>query len=211
MKKVGCDQMQIIAIIWLALLIAITSASAQATYSLKVSRHPSVSFSEQKVDQILADASKMLQKSCNVTLQRLGPVQVLPANVPADIKNESDRDAVHKENPDSDPHVISLKIVKKIEFCRPQQGNSFVGCSWPHSFHSIIVIADQQHPELVWPHEFGHQTGLWHRKGLNKALMSPCSLKASNVQVTQSECHCLLAGPGGCNTPEPSPPVSCSH
>jgi hypothetical protein len=220
MKEV-CDQMQIIAIIWLALLIGITSASAQVTYSLKVSRHPSVSFSDQQVDQILADASKMLQKdphhadatnnvACNVTLQRVGPVQVLSANAPAVIKNQSDRDAVHRENPDSDPNVISVKIVKKIEFCRPQQGNSFVGCSWPHSFHSIIVVADQKSPKLVWPHEFGHHTGLWHRKGLNNALMSPCTLKATNVQVTKSECSCLLAGPGGCKTSEPKPPVTCS-
>jgi hypothetical protein len=209
MKEVR-DQMQIIAFIWLALLIGITSASAQVTYSLKVSRHPSVSFSDQKVDQILADASKMLQKSCNVTLQRVGPVQVLSANAPAVIKNRSDRDVVHRENPDPDPNVISVKIVKKIEFCRPQQGNSFVGCSWPHRFHSIIVVADDKLPEFVWPHEFGHHTGLWHRKGLNNALMSPCPLKATNVQVTKSECSCLLAGPGGCQTPEPNPPVACS-
>jgi hypothetical protein len=217
----GCDQMQIIAIIWLALLIGITSANAQVTYSFKVSRHPSVAFTEQQVDQILADASKMLQKdpqhshspdnvACNVTLQRVGPMQVLSANAPAVIKNQSDRDAVHKENPDPDPHVISVKIVKEIDFCRPQQGNSFVGCSWPHSFHSIIIVADQKHPELVWPHEFGHHTGLWHRKGLKSALMSPCPLKAANAQVSQPECSCLSAGPGGCQTPEPNPPVTCS-
>jgi hypothetical protein len=202
--------MQIIAIIWLGLLIGITSASAQVTYSLKVSRHPSVSFSQQRVDRILAAASKMLQKTCNVTLQRVGPLHVLPSNVPAIIKNQADRDAVHAQNPDPDPKVISVKIVKKIEFCRPQQGNSFVGCSWPHSFHSIIVVAKEKFPQLVWPHEFGHHTGLWHRRGLNDALMSPCPLKATNVQITQSECQCLMAGPGGCQTPEPNPPVSCN-
>jgi hypothetical protein len=203
--------MQIAAIISLALVLGTSSASAQAIYSLKVSRHPSVSFSDQRVDQILADASKMLQKACNVTLQRVGPVQVLSANAPAVIRKRSDRDAVHKENPDPDPKVISLKIVKKIEFCRPQQGNSFAGCSWPHSFHSIIVVADDNIPELLWPHEFGHHTGLWHRKGLNDALMSPCPLKPTNVQITPSECQCLLGGPGACQTPEPNPPVTCDR
>jgi hypothetical protein len=203
--------MQFIAIIWLGLLIGIgiTPASAQVIYSLKVSRHPSVSFNVQKVDRILADASKMLQKACNVALQRIGPMQVLSANTPAVIKDQTDRDAVHAENPGPDPKVISVKIVKKIEFCRPQQGNSFAGCSWPHSFHSIIVVANEKFPQLVWPHEFGHHTGLWHRKGLNDALMSPCPLKATNVQITQSECQCLLAGPGGCQTPEPNRPATC--
>ena len=202
--------MQIIAIIWLGLLIGITSASAQVTYSLKISRHPSVSFSQKRVDRILADASKMLQQACNVTLQRVGPLHVLSSNVPAIIKNQTDRDAVLAQNPDPDPKVISVKIVKKIKFCRPQQGNSFVGCSWPHRFHSIIVVANGKFPQLVWPHEFGHQTGLWHRQGQKDALMSPCPLKATNVQITQSECQCLMAGPGGCQTPEPKPPVSCN-
>jgi hypothetical protein len=200
----------IIAIVCLGLLTWITPANAQAMYSLRVSRHPSVQFSEQKVDAILAAASKKLQRSCNVTLQRVGQMRILPSNLPAVIKNQTDRDAVHAENPDPDPKVISVKIVKKIEFCRPQQGNSFVGCSWPHSFHSIIVVANERFLQLVWPHEFGHHTGLWHRKGLNNALMSPCPLKATNVQITQSECQCLLAGPGGCQTPEPQPPVACS-
>ena len=199
----------IIAIVCLGLLTWISPANAQATYSLRVSRHPGVQFSEQKVDAILAAASKMLQRSCNVTLQRVGQMHILPSNLPAVIKNQTDRDAVHAENPDPDPKVISVKIVKQIDFCRPQQGNSFAGCSWPHSFHSIIVVADDKHPEFLWPHEFGHHTGLWHRRRLNTALMSPCPLKATNVQVTQSECDCLKAGPGGCHPPEPNPPVTC--
>jgi hypothetical protein len=210
LDKKRCGQMQIIiAVVCLALLAWINPASAQVTHLLRVSRHPTVQFSEQQVDRILADASKRLQKSCNVTLQRVGSVHDLPPNLPAEIRNQSDRDAVHSANPDFDPNVISVKIVKKIKFCRPQQGNNFLGCSWPHSFHSIIVVADQKFPRLVWPHEFGHHTGLWHRKPLQDALMSPCTLNAHSVRVTQYECNCLVRGPRGCEAPEPQPPVAC--
>jgi len=199
----------------LALLGAVNQAKAQATYSLSVSRHVSIPFSEQQVDDILAAASKMLQKvnhpddlACNVTFKRIGPIQTFTSpNREAVIRNESDRDAVHRENFDSS--VINVKIVKEIDYCRPPF-KSFFGCSWPHRFHSIIVVADQQFPQLVWPHEFGHQTGLWHRKPLKEALMSPCTLQTDNVQVTKRECECFNKGPGGCsNIPEPDPPVGC--
>lgn len=208
----------IISIVWFALLTWVNPASAQQTYSLSVGRHPSVQISDQKVDRILAAASKMLQKSshhvdspddvaCNVTFKRTGPIHTFASpNTPAVIKTESDRDAVHSEN--FDPSVINVKIIKEIDFCRPPQQGKFRGCSWPHQFRSIIVTADAIFPELVWPHEFGHHTGLWHRNGLD-ALMSPCPLQKTNVKVTQYECSCLLAGPGGCQAPEPQPPASC--
>jgi hypothetical protein len=205
------------AIACLALLMSSHRAGAQATYSLAVSRHPSVPFSEQQVDDILAAASKMLQKTgkphgvaCNVTLKRSGSIQVFTSpNTPAIINTERDRDAVHRENFDSS--IVNFKIVKAILFCKPGAG-VFRGCSWPEDFRSIIVTADAKLPEFVWPHEFGHQTGLWHRKDGNaQAMMSPCPLKRSNVEVTRSECDCLLAGPAGCKTPEPNPPVACGQ
>jgi len=198
----------VIAIVCLGLLMWTNPAGAQSAYSLSVSRHPSVSISDKQVDDVLAAASKMLQERCNVTFTRTGPVHTFASpNTPAIIKTESDRDAVHREN--FDGNVVNVKIVKKIGFCRPQQGTSFLGCSWPHHFRSIIVVADQNFPQLVWPHEFGHQTGLWHRKDLAHALMSPCRLKATNVQVTPNECTCFLSGPGTCETPEPQPPATC--
>jgi hypothetical protein len=41
-------------------------------------------------------------------------------------------------------------------------------------------------------------------------LMSPCPLRASNVQVTQDECDCFQKGPGGCHPPEPKPRAACA-
>ena len=192
-----------IAIVCLALLVGANPAGAQQTYFLSVSRHRSVHITGKRVDQILAAASRMLQKphgpgvACNITFKRIGPVHTFASPyTPAVIKTESDRDAVHTEN--FDPSVINVQVVKKIDFCRPQQGNSFLGCSWPHHFRSIIVVAHQRFPKLVWPHEFGHQTGLWHRQDGAHALMSPCVLEATNVQVNNYECSCLLSGPGTC-------------
>lgn len=207
----------IIAIAYFALLTWVNPASAQQTYLLSVSRHPSVQISDQKVDRILAVASKMLQKSfvhadrpdevaCNVTFKRVGPVHTFASSdTPAIIKTESDLNAVHREK--FDGSVVNVKIVKEIGFCRGQLGE-FRGCSWPHDFRSIIVTADAKFSALVWPHEFGHLTGLWHRDD-PRALMSPCPLKKSNVHVTKNECDCLLLGPGGCNAPEPQPPATC--
>jgi hypothetical protein len=53
----------IIAIACLGLLLWVEPAGAQKTYSLTVSRHPDVALSAADVDKILADASKMLQKT----------------------------------------------------------------------------------------------------------------------------------------------------
>jgi hypothetical protein len=201
----------------LAVLTLPDAARAQVTYPLAVSRHPSVAFSEDRVDTILAAASAMLQRAhkapavaCNVTFKRSGPIHTFASpNTPAVIKTEQDRDAVHRENFDSG--IVNVQIVQQIGYCRPGPG-VFRGCSWPENFRSIIVTASAKHPELVWPHEFGHQTGLWHRPDpSHRILMSPCPLKASNVEVARNECDCLLAGPGGCQIPEPNPRAACSQ
>ena len=47
----------------LGLLMWTQSASAQSTYSLTVGHHKDIALSEDEVDKILADASKVLQKT----------------------------------------------------------------------------------------------------------------------------------------------------
>jgi hypothetical protein len=200
------------AIACLGLLMSSGPASAQKTYSFSVSRHASVSMSERQVDDILAKASQMLQKraACNVAFKRVGLVSTFTSpNEAGKIRTQRDRDAVHKDK--RKKNVINVKIVNEIDFCRPTPGvDSFDGCSWPHAFRSIIVRGDLDHPQLVWAHEFGHQTGLWHHRGnVGKMLMSPCSLEDDNAQLTPDECACLLSGPGTCNTKEPKPRVVC--
>jgi len=186
---------------------------AQITHLLSVGRHHSVLFSEEKVDQILAAASKVLQNTeCNVALKRTGPVHTFGSpTIPAIIKNQIERDEVHKVKFNSDG-IVNVKIVERIEFCRPNFGKAlFNGCSWPRHFRSMIVVADPKPdvPELVWLHEFGHQTGLWHRRPDDGAVMSPCPLTRTNVQIAAHECKCFRIGPGAFKEPEPEPPVTC--
>jgi hypothetical protein len=203
-----------IALTCLALLVGVNEARAQATHSLSVSRHVSVPFNESQVDDILTAASKILHTAgaCDVTLKRVGPIQTFTSpNRDGVIRknNQSDRDAVHRVNFDSS--VVNVKIVNVIDFCIPNIPPTFRGCSFPTTFKSIIVEAGRPVPELVWPHEFGHQTGLWHR-GLDgqtvdkatglTALMSPCPLGADNVQLNQDECTCLKQGQGACHFTE---------
>ena len=120
-----------IALTCLALVVGVNQARAQATHSLSVSRHVNVPFSESQVDEILAAASKMLQKAgspgaCDVTLKRIGPIQTFTSpNRDGIIRNQSDRDAVHRENFDSS--VVNVKIVKEIDFCIPHNSSNL---SW---------------------------------------------------------------------------------
>jgi hypothetical protein len=183
------------------------------THLLSIGRHHSVHFSDEKVDGILAGASKIMHEAgCHVTFKRIGPVNIFASpSTPAIIKNQAERDAVHQLKFDPEG-AVSVKIVQRIEFCRPDfRKTSFNGCSWPRHFRSMIVVADPDPnvPELVWLHEFGHQTGLWHRRPDDLALMSPCPLERANMQITEHECKCFREGPGAFKIPEPDPPATC--
>jgi hypothetical protein len=214
-KKIGTLGMEmhnLFAIVCVALLMLIESASAQRghperTYSLTVSRHPNVELSDATVDEILAEASKTL-KTCNVTFRREGVVRELPADTPSIIKSSSDRDAVHSQDGD-------IKVVKEIGFCRIKLAHR--GCAWdPVPEKNMpqkksMIVTEPRNAKLsglVWAHEFGHRTGLWHRNG-KRALMSPCPLKSGDVQITQIECDCFRGGPGSCKPKEPNPAKTC--
>src|SRR5436189_4568345 len=99
----------IIAIVCLGLLMWIDPASAQSPYSLKISRHHTVNVNEGAVDDILRDASEILQNNsahaCNVTFRRIGPVETFASPGPPAIIRKTrdgmaDRDAVHSEDSD---------------------------------------------------------------------------------------------------------------
>jgi hypothetical protein len=194
-----------IAIVCLGLPMCADLASAQSRYSLTVSRHRGVPLSEDDVDKILDDASKILQKnSCDVTFKRNGSVRLFASrDTPKIITDEEDRDAVHQERAD-------VKVVEKIKFCRPELGfQAFDGCSWPPRMgrRSMIVVQNPAEPfpniGRLWAHEFGHRTGLRHRSE-PLALMTGCKfLRNPLVQVRQDECNCFLEGPGSCVREDP--------
>jgi hypothetical protein len=72
-----------------------------------------------------------------------------------------------------------------------------------------MIVVPQQSTRLsglVWAHEFGHRTGLWHRSEAD-ALMTICPLDLDQLihqeKVNRKECECYLGGPGSCSLREP--------
>ena len=219
----------------LALLMWVEAASAQQTYSLSVSRHRAVpALSDGDVRRILADASRMLQKNprhdgdddvaCNVTLTLKGSVGTFASpNTP--VVDRDNIDAVHRVDSDVTGVDFHVKVVKEINFCRPDlPAEPFVGCSFsPPDFRSMIVVHPKLHKDaqgrplsrypdhLLWAHEFGHLTGSGHRDDDQLALMTRCPLNTqflnisdARVRVNSEECRRLLAGPG-VRPPDPIP------
>ena len=214
----------------LAVVMWVESASAQKSYSLSVSGHSAVpALSEGEVKAILADASKMLQENsdfaCNVTFRLKGPVGTF-TSPDTPIVDRRNIDAVHRVDSNVAGVDFRVKVVKEINFCRPDLPNpdgAFDGCSFsPPDFRSIIVVHPKFHKNprdlhgpplssypdhLLWAHEFGHLTGLPHRRD-RFALMTPCSLSDvpdTRVQVKRAECRRLLSGPGA----PPPRPIGC--
>jgi len=219
----------------LALLMWVEAASAQQTYSLSVSRHRAVpELSDGDVRRILADASRMLQKNprhdsdddvaCNVTLTLKGSVGTFASpNTP--VVDRDNIDAVHRVDANVAGVDFHVKVVKEINFCRPDlPAEPFVGCSFsPPDFRSMIVVHPKLHKDaqgrplsrypdhLLWAHEFGHLTGSGHRDDDQLALMTRCPLNTqflnisdARVRVNSEECRRLLAGPG-VRPPDPIP------
>jgi hypothetical protein len=214
-----------------AMLIWIDAVSAQKTYSLSVSRHRAVpALSEGEVRGILADASRMLQKNsrhnddedvaCNVTFTVRGPVRSFASPDTSEVVDEDNIRAVHRVDSNVAGVDFHVKVVEEINFCRPGLNGPFHGCSYPIDFGSIIVVHPKLHRDprgqilatypdhLLWAHEFGHLTGLGHRRD-RFALMTPCPLTQfsnvpdTRVQVNRAECRCLLSGLGSCPLPGP--------
>jgi hypothetical protein len=205
----------------------VDAAGAQQTYSLSVSRHRAVPpLSDGDVKRILADASRMLKKdsrrnddvdvACNVTFTLKGSVGTF-ASPDTPVVDRDNIDAVHRVDANVAGVDFRVKIVKEINFCRPDlPAQPFVGCSFSEpDFRSMILVHPKLHKDaqgrplsrypdhLLWAHEFGHLTGLGHRDDDQLALMTRCPLNTqffnvsdARVRVNSQECRRLLAGPG---------------
>jgi hypothetical protein len=206
----------IIAIVCLGLLMRVEPANAQdtKTYELTVGHHEALTLRSDRVDDILAEASKVLQK-CNVILKRKGSVGTFRSpNQDARVTTDTERDAVHREN-------FDLKVVRvPFDFCRIRDVAAFFGCAWDPppppqderpQHRSIIAGVSRdnlKHTGVTWAHEFGHKQGLPHRNE-RKALMR-CKVEVENVELNEKECECLRRGTGHCNDP-PEPPTQCAR
>ena len=225
--------MRIIAgLVALAVLMWVEAGNAQTAYSLSVSRHSAVPLlSEGDVEQILTRASRMLQNNskfpCNVTFTLKGPIRTF-ASPDTPVVNRRNIKAVHQVDSDLTDVNFHVKLVEQIRYCRPGLPRGlFEGCSYsPPDFRSMILVHPKLHKDLdgqpvsnypdhlLWPHEFGHLSGLGHRRdqhGREHALMTPCSLVPfsghpdTDVEINRKECRRLLSGPGA----QAAPPFGC--
>jgi hypothetical protein len=89
-----------------------------------------------------------------VRFVRNGPVQVLPAAIPAAIQTQADLTALLNAGPGG-------KIVQAIRWCGGPVG-SIIGCaplgSPTVNLAAVRFTANQE--GLIWVHEYGHNTGL---------------------------------------------------
>ncbi len=197
----------IIATALLGLFVCTDAAIAQKTYPLTISVHAQVrpKLTEMKVNQILAAASKLLteRNKCGVTFKLNGPLKSFAPGTPNTITTEADLEKLHDEPAD-------VKVVSTIKFCK--QKGTFIGCAWRRQSPKTMIVTQKvlavRH--ILWTHEFGHTTGLPHRADAG-VLMTPCDLALDKVEIDQDECNCFLAGPGGCQIPEPKPEVVCTE
>ncbi len=173
---------------------------AWAQINMVISRHVGVTISEQRADQIFADAHALLLKkdgtddvSCDVDFRRSGPV--------------SSFDGIGAINDTSDFAEVcaergNVHVVREINWCMVP--GDFHGCA-STSANCMVVVRDFESLEgILWAHEYGHTQGLHHRNNAN-ALMYP-ALWDTNRRVLAWECDYFpYASPSA--TPASSPPV----
>jgi len=206
-REITVQSIIVIACLSLGLLVCTEPAIAQKEYPLTVSIHEQVrpKLTEKIVKGILERASKLLtvRSKCGVTFKLNGPIKSFAPGTPNIISTEDQLEAVHREAAD-------VKVVSTITFCK--KDSTFIGCAWRRHGPKTIIVTQRllavRH--ILWTHEFGHTTGLQHRADVG-VLMTPCDLALSNVEINQDECNCFLAGPGGCQIPEPDSEVVCTE
>jgi len=162
---------------------------------VKIHRHPSVSISEERADQLLLEMGQILQKADSpadvataIKFERDGPVRLLPGNVPAVIQTSADFGNLLAAD-------SGIKVVRKIRWCG-KPGATIIGCAPVGSPEvNLGVVPFQKNQEaIVWTHEYGHNAGLHHRTDDQKALMYP-SVGANHKVVNKAESKALIAGP----------------
>jgi hypothetical protein len=165
------------------------------TVQVTVQRHSTVALSDAEADRILGDMGTILQSDDSpadvatpVRFVRNGPVQLLPAAIPATIATEADLFALLDAG-------SGIKIVQAIRWCGGP-GGSIIGCAPVGSptvnLAAVRFTADQE--GLIWVHEYGHNAGLGHRTDDPRAVMYPSVGTDHNV-VNDAEAERFLAGP----------------
>ena len=169
-----------------------------ARHNLKISRHASVTFSNEEADKILGVATEVAQikdgpedVTCDVTLAHEGPVaEFTNSTTPSFMTSYYDYKAVVFDNPSH------IKVLAGMDWCGEKFiPNVLVGCTAPGN--SMTVVADL--PEnlrepsdqdkikgIMWLHEYGHLVGLIHRNH-QKAVMHE-AIEPDRTWLNEREC-----------------------
>jgi hypothetical protein len=175
--------------------LVVNPAVQVRTVQVVVQRHRTVALTDADADRILGDMGTILQSDDSpadvatpVRFVRNGPVQLLPANVPATIQTAADLNALLNAG-------RGVKIVQAIQWCGGP-GGSIIGCAPVGSpivnVAAVRFTANQE--GLIWAHEYGHNCGLPHRTDDLRAVMYP-SVGVDHNVVNAFESGRYLAGP----------------
>lgn len=160
-------------------------------HDLEVRRYTTTSLTATRSDQIMSDASDVIQTdsgandiACNVELRRTGGVTAFSTG-DGSIDSAAEFSAVN-----SLPG--NVKVVNQINWCGGI-GANIIGCA-PVPGDSLVVVRFVESLEgILLLHEFGHNQGLSHRNGTDN-VMHP-SIGASRVGVNDAECTAFRASP----------------
>ena len=181
------------------------ASSGVRQHRFQVSRFGSANIFDAEVDDILADASTVLQMNdppfadappvnpgdppqpgdvpCNVTFSRDG--DVIPFAGPGTITTQADEDAYLM----MPGHV---KVVDQISNCKGFVG-PVSGCGPGSSFAVVRLPPSQRALEgILWAHEFGHvqltRSGEDHRDDIANALMTGKGIHPGSKKINEAEC-----------------------
>jgi PBS lyase HEAT-like repeat-containing protein len=159
-------------------------SNPMAAVRLGINRYTTVSLSDARADQIIADGIKFLNDndgtgdvSCPIELVRDGAVSSFTA-ANGIINSQADYNAVCATGG-------RVHLVTQINYCGGP-GANIVGCAdTPGSCMIFVRMADQLEG-ILWMHEYGHNQGLPHRTN-PFAVMDPV-IDIQHKRVNNAEC-----------------------
>lgn len=174
---------------------------ASRTVSLTIRRasHVGIPGGIQRIDDILAEASRILQRRdssndvrCDLTLRRSGDIEITRSgnrNVAGFIRNRNEYNRVLGA-----PGFV--KLVATIDWCGVP--GEFVGCAQQPGNSFAVRVRDlpvgvrpSGYTATTWAHEYGHTRGLGHDTSPGSVRVMRAPSNGARV-VTQSECSRFL-------------------
>ena len=167
---------------------------------LTVSRHSRARLTDLRADEILADASSVLQTdegardvSCAVRMVRRGDVTVFDDG---DGSVDSQQELAEVFDLPG-----SAKVVFALNICSGGFNSSVLGCAFVPG-DSIVVErfaanqAARDQEGILWAHEFGHNQGLDHRDTTNDDTVMASTIGANRRRLNRAECDAFHVAEG---------------